>query len=108
MGFLPFFTASTFGIKAASDKPADVKKVLAPYLKMPKFGPKGYLAPKKFENSVTCTLNKDAYAYFVSGAPIKAVADVTRDRRWPTTYAKAKPNGTPIVPAKVRWNLSIG
>jgi hypothetical protein len=99
---------TTFGIKAASDKPADVKKVIAPYLKMPKYGPKGYLAPKKFENSASCTLNKDAYAYFVSGAPIKAVADVTRDRRWPTTYAKAKPNGTPIVPAKVRWNLSIG
>jgi CshA-type fibril repeat protein len=97
-----------FGIRAASSKPADVKKVVAPFLKMPKYGAKGYLAPKKFENSAACALNKDAYAYFASGASIKAVAEVTRDRRWPTTYVKAMPNGTPIVPARVLWNLSVG
>jgi hypothetical protein len=99
---------TTFGIKAKSEKPADVKKLVAPYLKMPKYGSKGFLAMKKFENSPVCTLNKDAYSYFASGAAIKAVADVTRDRRYPTTYAKVRPNGNKIVPTKVRWNLTIG
>lgn len=91
---------------------AAIAAITKPYLAMQKkgkkFGPTGYLSLKKFENSIACALNKDAYAYYQSGASIKATALVTRDRRWPTTYKKRGPQGWVIVPNKVLWNLSIG
>lgn len=117
-------TCSTvFGISALDSKkkpitdktketPASVATVTKPYLalaaKGKKYGATGYLAPKNFTNSAACALNKDAYAYFASGASIKATAVVIRDRRWPTTYARQKPNGFVITPTRVLWNLSIG
>ena len=94
------------------ETPAAVAAVTKPFLKLQaagkKYGPTGYLSPKQFTNSVACSLNKDAYAYFAAGAAIHATAMVTRDRRWPTTYARQKPNGTPIAPTRVQWNLTIG
>ena len=89
-----------------------MKTVTKPYVAMAakgkKYGATGYLSSKVFTNSVVCSLNKDAYKYFANGAAIKATAIVTRDRRWPTTYARQKPNGFVITPTRVLWNLSIG
>jgi hypothetical protein len=75
---------------------------------MPKYGAKGYLAAKNFTNSVTCKLNADAVAFFKSGGQLKANAEVFRDRRWPTTYKAAKPNGEKILPRTVNWVLKVG
>lgn len=111
--------STNFGIVAKDTKgkpiydmlfetPASVKGVIAPYLKMPKWGAKGYLAAKTFTNSASCTLNKEAFAYFKAGGVISAKATVFRDRRWPTTYKRQKPQGTPIYPTNVVWNLEIG
>jgi hypothetical protein len=110
---------TTFGISAkdskgkiitdkAKETKASIKAVTAKYLKMPKWGKKGYLAPKTFTNSASCTLNKEAFAYFKAGGSITAKAIVLRDRRWPTTYARQKPQGTPIYPTRVEWDLEIG
>jgi hypothetical protein len=96
----------------SKETPAAIAAVTKPFVKLQtagkKYGATGYLAPKQFTNSVACALNKDAYAYFASGAAIKATAIVTRDRRWPTTYARQKPNGFVITPTRVLWNLTIG
>ena len=115
--------STVFGITAvdAKKKPitdksketvVSVKTVTKPYVAMAakgkKYGATGYLSSKVFTNSVVCSLNKDAYKYFANGAAIKATAIVTRDRRWPTTYARQKPNGFVITPTRVLWNLSIG
>ena len=90
---------------------AAVKAATKPYLAMPKYktGSKpGYLDPKIFTNSASCTLNKEAFDFFKAGGVITAKAVVVRDRRWPTTYKRAKPNGTPIYPTTVVWDLKIG
>jgi hypothetical protein len=87
---------------------AAIASVTKPYRAMPKWGKKGYLASKKFTNSVTCTLNKDAVAFFKAGGQLKANAEVLRDRRWPTTYKAAKPNGEKILPRTVNWVLKVG
>jgi hypothetical protein len=96
----------------SKETPAAIAAVTKPFVKLQtagkKYGPTGYLSVKQFSNSVACALNKDAYAYFAAGAAINATAVVTRDRRWPTTYARQKPNGTPIAPTRVLWNLTIG
>jgi hypothetical protein len=96
----------------SKETPAAIAAVTKPFVKLQaagkKYGPTGYLSAKQFTNSVACSLNKDAYAYFAAGAAIHATALVTRDRRWPTTYARQKPNGTPIAPTRVLWNLTIG
>jgi hypothetical protein len=114
--------ATTFGIAAKDSKgkpitdpsketKASVKAVLAPYLKMPKFGSgskKGWYDAKVFTNSASCTLNSEAFAFFKAGGVITAKAEVYRDRRWPTTYLRKYENGKPIYPTTVMWNLSIG
>jgi hypothetical protein len=111
--------STTFGIAAKNTKgkiitvksqetKASISAVTAKYRKMPKWGAKGYLAPKTFTNSASCTLNKEAFAYFKAGGSITAKAIVVRDRRWPTTYARQKPQGTPIYPTRVEWDLEIG
>jgi hypothetical protein len=90
---------------------AAVKAATKPYLAMPKYktGNKpGYLDAKVFTNSASCTLNKEAFDFFKAGGVITAKAVVVRDRRWPTTYKRAKPNGTPIYPTTVVWDLKIG
>lgn len=92
----------------ALETKAAIAAITAPYRAMPKGGPKGYLASKKFTNSVTCALNKDAIAFFKAGGQLKANAEVLRDRRWPTTYKAAKPNGEKIAPRTVNWVLKVG
>ena len=114
---------TTFGIAALDAKKqiitdktketaAAVAAVTKPYLAMKQKGlvrgPKGYLSAKTFTNSVACTLNKDAYAYFDSGQPIKATALVIRDARFPTTYQRKRPNGSPIPTNRLPWSLTIG
>ncbi len=98
-------------LDVAKETPASVKAVTKPYLAMPKYktgGKAGYLDSKVFTNSASCTLNPEAFAFFKAGGVISAKAVVVRDRRWPTTYKRAKPNGTPIYPTTVVWNLDIG
>lgn len=111
------FTAFGIAIKDSKGKivtnPAlETKAAIAAltksYRAMPKNGPKGYLAPKVFSNSITCALNKDAVAFFKSGGQIKATAVVIRDRRWPTTYKRQKLTGEAITPTIVNWNLTVG
>jgi len=111
-----------FGITAKDSKgksildinketPASVKAVTKLYLAMPKFktGNKaGYYDSKVFTNSASCKLNPEAFEFFKSGGVITAKAVVVRDRRWPTTYQRAKPNGSPIYPTTVVWNLAVG
>jgi hypothetical protein len=87
---------------------AAIAAITKPYRAMPRFGPKGFLASKRFTNSVTCNLNKDAVEFFKAGGQLKANAEVLRDRRWPTTYRAAKPNGEPILPRTVNWVLKVG
>ena len=114
--------ATTFGIVAKDSKgkpitdptketKTAVKAVIAPYLKMPKFGSggkTGWYDAKVFTNSASCTLNAEAFAFFKAGGVITAKAEVYRDRRWPTTYLRKYENGKPIYPTTVIWNLSIG
>ena len=92
----------------ALETKAAITAITKPYRAMPKYGKKGYLAAKNFTNSVTCALNKDAVAFFKSGGQLKANAEVFRDRRWPTTYKAAKPNGEKILPRTVNWVLKVG
>ncbi len=92
----------------ALETKAAIADITKPYRAMPKYGPKGYLAAKNFTNSVTCALNKDAVAFFKAGGQLKANAMVFRDRRWPTTYKAAKPNGEPIQSRTVNWILKVG
>lgn len=92
----------------ALETKAAIAAITAPYRAMPKGGPKGYLAAKNFTNSVTCALNKEAVSFFKSGGQLKANAEVFRDRRWPTTYKAAKPNGEKIAPRTVNWVLKVG
>lgn len=75
----------------------------------------GYLDYKYFTGEATCVLNAKAYAAWKSGVQIKAVATVTRDRRWPTSYTRYKSfdwknkvnNGT-IYPTVVDWVITVG
>jgi hypothetical protein len=92
----------------ALETKAAVTAITKPYRAMPKFGAKGYLAAKNFTNSVTCKLNSDAVGFFKAGGQLKANAEVFRDRRWPTTYKAAKPNGEKILPRTVNWVLKVG
>ena len=92
----------------ALETKAAIAAITAPYRAMPKGGPKGYLAGKTFTNSVTCVLGKDAVDFFKAGGQLKANAEVIRDRRWPTTYKAAKPNGEKIAPRTVNWVLKVG
>jgi hypothetical protein len=92
----------------ALETKAAITAITKPYRAMPKYGAKGYLASKKFTNSVTCNLNRDAVAFFKAGGQLKANAEVIRDRRWPTTYKAAKPNGEKILPRTVNWVLKVG
>ncbi len=75
----------------------------------------GYLDYKYFNGQATCVLNAKAYAAWKAGVKIKATATVTRDRRWPTTYAryksydwKNKSNNGIIYPTVVEWVINIG
>ena len=75
----------------------------------------GYLDYKYFDGQATCVLDKNAYAAWKAGSPIKATATVTRERRWPTTYTryksydwKNKSNNGIIYPTVVIWNINIG
>jgi len=111
------FTAFGIAIKDSKGKivtnpaletKAAIAAVTKVYRAMPKNGPKGYLAPKVFSNSITCNLNKDAVAFFKAGGQIKATAVVIRDRRWPTTYKRQKLTGEAITPTIVNWNLKVG
>lgn len=92
----------------ALETKAAIDAITKPYRAMPKGGPKGYLAGKNFTNSVTCVLSKDAVDFFKAGGQLKANAEVIRDRRWPTTYKAAKPNGEKIAPRTVNWVLKVG
>jgi hypothetical protein len=92
----------------ALETKAAIDAITKPYRAMPKWGAKGYLASKKFTNSVTCNLNKDAVEFFKAGGQLKANAEVIRDRRWPTTYKASKPNGEKILPRTVNWVLKVG
>jgi CshA-type fibril repeat protein len=91
--------------KFATTKVVKGKKVVSP----------GYLDWKPLFGQATCVLDKNAYAAWKSGVQIEAKATVTRDRRWPTTYAKYKSydwknksNNGLIFPTVVEWNLKIG
>ena len=100
-----------FGDFAKSEKPADIAAAIKKYKAMPKYktGNKpGYFDMKKFSSTVSCVMNKDAWAWYAAGNSVKAVATVVRDRRWPTTYLKKYPNGQVITPTKVIWNLAVG
>lgn len=66
------------------------------------------LAKKLFTNSITCKLNKDAFAYFKTGVPMNITATVTRFRLWPTTMQAKTPSGKVITPRVVVWNLTVG
>jgi hypothetical protein len=75
----------------------------------------GYLDYKYFTGEATCVLNAKAYAAWKSGVQIKAVATVTRDRRWPTLYTRYKSNDWKnklnsgfIYPTVVDWIITIG
>ncbi len=91
--------------KYSTTKIVKGKKVVTP----------GYLDFKTFNGEATCVLDKNAYAAWKSGVQITAIAKVTRDRRWPTTYTryksydwKKKSNNGLIFPTVVEWNLTIG
>lgn len=91
--------------KFATTKVVKGKKVVTP----------GYLDWKPLFGQTTCVLDSKAYAAWKSGIQISATATVTRDRRWPTTYAKYKSydwknksNNGLIFPTVVEWNLKIG
>jgi CshA-type fibril repeat protein len=91
--------------KFATTKVVKGKKVVSP----------GYLDWKPLFGQATCVLDSKAYAAWKSGVQIEAKATVTRDRRWPTTYAKYKSydwknksNNGLIFPTVVEWNLKIG
>ena len=103
---------SKFGDFAKSDSAKDISALTGKYSKMPKFGSAkkpGWYDKKNFTNALTCSLNKDASNYFFTlGQPVTAIAKVTRDRRWPTTYLARYPNGSPIVPKTVNWTLKVG
>jgi hypothetical protein len=66
------------------------------------------LAKKLFTNSITCKLNKDAFAYYKTGVPMNITATVTRYRVWPTTMKAKTPRGKVITPRVVVWNLTVG
>ena len=75
----------------------------------------GAFKMKTFTTKLTCTLNKDAFAYYKAGNQMKINAVVIRDRRWPTTYLKvfgteagASRKGEKIYPTKRIFNLNIG
>jgi len=91
--------------KFATTKVVKGKKVVSP----------GYLDWKPLFGQTTCVLDSKTYAAWKSGIQIEAKATVTRDRRWPTTYAKYKSydwknksNNGLIFPTVVEWNLKIG
>jgi hypothetical protein len=66
---------------------------------------------KPYANAKPCVLNKDAFAYFMTGKPINATAKVTRDRRWPTTMLAFKGDdgkGKAIPKDYKNWKLNIG
>ena len=91
--------------KFATTKVVKGKKVVSP----------GYLDWKPLFGQTTCVLDAKTYAAWKSGIQIEAKATVTRDRRWPTTYAKYKSydwknksNNGLIFPTVVEWNLKIG
>ena len=91
--------------KYAVTKTVKGKKVVLP----------GYLDYKYFTGEATCVLNAKAYAAWKSGVQIKAVATVTRDRRWPTLYTrykstdwKNKVNSGTIYPTVVDWVITVG
>ena len=91
--------------KFATTKIVKGKKVVSP----------GYLDWKPLFGQTTCVLDAKTYAAWKSGIQIEAKATVTRDRRWPTTYAKYKSydwknksNNGLIFPTVVEWNLKIG
>jgi hypothetical protein len=105
----------------------DVKALIAPYqamtgqysktktVKGKKVTLPGYLDLKYFHGQPNCVLDANAYAAWKAGAKLKVTADVTRDRRWPTTYARFKSydwkhnsfNGT-IYPSLVNWTINVG
>ena len=91
--------------KYAVTKTVKGKKVVLP----------GYLDYKYFTGEATCVLNAKAYEAWKSGIQIKAVATVTRDRRWPTLYTrykstdwKNKVNSGTIYPTVVDWVITVG
>jgi hypothetical protein len=66
---------------------------------------------KDFKNTKACTANKDAIAWFKTGARLIPTIVVKRDRKWPTTYlAKSGSNGkgAKIWPRIKTWHLTIG
>ena len=96
--------------QAMQGKYAVTKKVKGKKVVLP-----GYLDYKYFTGQATCVLNAKAYAAWKSGVQIKALATVTRDRRWPTSYTRYKSfdwkhkvnNGT-IYPTVVDWIITVG
>jgi hypothetical protein len=66
------------------------------------------MAHKTFTNSIKCSLNKDAFAYFQTGASMKITATVTRFRVYPTTLKAVTPKGKRIPSKTVTWNLTVG
>jgi hypothetical protein len=96
--------------QAMQGKYAVTKKVKGKKVVLP-----GYLDYKYFTGQATCVLNAKAYAAWKSGVQIKALATVTRDRRWPTTYTryksfdwKHKTNNGTIYPTVVDWIVTVG
>ncbi len=96
--------------RAMQGKNAVVKTVKGKKVTLP-----GYLDYKYFNGQASCVLDANAYAAFKSGVQMKAVAVVTRDRRWPTTYARYKSydwqhnsNNGVIYPTVVNWVITIG
>jgi hypothetical protein len=96
--------------QAMQGKYAVTKKVKGKKVVLP-----GYLDYKYFTGQATCVLNAKAYEAWKSGVQIKAIATVTRDRRWPTTFTryksydwKKKANNGTIYPTVVDWIVTVG
>jgi alpha-tubulin suppressor-like RCC1 family protein len=66
---------------------------------------------KDFKNTKACTANKDAIAWFKTGARLIPTIVVKRDRKWPTTYlakSGSTGKGAKIWPRIKTWHLTIG
>lgn len=93
----------------ALETKAAIAAVTKPYRAMPMGSPtSGYMKLKYFTNSVTCALIPDAVAHFKAGGQLHATATVVRDRRFPTTYKRVRPNGQKITSNTVVWDIKVG
>ena len=70
---------------------------------------KNPMALKQFTNSMKCSLNKDAFAWFKAGNSLDITAKVLRTRLYPTTMKPFDPKlKRPIAPKAVTWHLQVG